>query len=58
MKWHWLERGKGRAGHRLSDTALFSDLGERELRVVEAFAHERQFLPDGEILEISHDTPI
>ena len=55
MKWHWLERGKGRAGHRLSGTALFSDLGERELRVVEAFAHERQFLPDEVVFDAGED---
>jgi CRP/FNR family transcriptional regulator, cyclic AMP receptor protein len=49
MMWQLLERGKGRNGHRLAGTELFCDLGERELRIVEAFAHERQFLP-GEVV--------
>ena len=49
MMWQLLERGKGRNRHRLAGTELFCDLGERELRIVEAFAHERQFLP-GEVV--------
>lgn len=55
MKWHWLARGKRRDQHRLSATALFSDLDERELRIVEAFALERQFLAGEVIFDAGED---
>jgi len=55
MKWHLFERRNGREGHRLAGTELFRDLGERELRVVEAFAHERQFLPGEVVFDAGED---
>lgn len=45
-----LREGKHRRdGQRLAGSELFGGLGERELRVVEAFAHERRFLA-GEVV--------
>lgn len=41
--------GKVRAAHRLAGMELFRDLSARDLGIVEAFAHERQFLA-GEVI--------
>ncbi|MDD2743136.1 MAG: cyclic nucleotide-binding domain-containing protein [Rhodocyclaceae bacterium] len=49
MSWFSLARQPLKINHRLAASALLCNLSERELKIVEAFVHDRQFLA-GEVV--------